>query len=75
MLHARREAATDRAAAARLISFEQLLDGLVWAASLGELAEHLSLDVHTARVRRSMLEEAEVDAIRAHLREQVPAAM
>lgn len=67
VLHARREAATDRAAAARLIDFEQLLDGLLWAASLGELAEHLGVDVHTARVRLSMLTEAEVETARARL--------
>lgn len=66
ILHARRERATDAAAARRLIPLACLAAALCWTGNERELADELWVDVHTVRVRlagltsheRSLLEEA-----------------
>lgn len=55
VLHARRERATDAAAARRLIPIEQLLEALRWTGNERELADELWVDVHTVRMRLASL--------------------
>jgi hypothetical protein len=65
VLHARRERATDAAAARRLITLEQLVDAMRWTGEVRELADCLWVDQHTVRVRLASLTPAEERALEA----------
>jgi hypothetical protein len=57
---AREERAVAELAARRLITIEQLADGLSWTQDPAELAEHLWVDAPTLRARMSGLDPIEV---------------
>lgn len=54
------ERAVDRIAARRLITVEQLLDGLRWTRDPDQLAEHLWVDLPALRARMDGLDPIEV---------------
>ncbi|AAN12603.1 metallo-protease [Mycobacterium phage Che9c] len=57
---AREERMVDEIAARRLITFDQLLDGLRWSRRPRELAEHLWVDEPTLQTRMATLDPLEV---------------
>ncbi|MBU8824178.1 hypothetical protein [Mycolicibacterium goodii] len=57
---AREERIVDEIAARRLITFDQLLDGLRWSRRPRELAEHLWVDEPTLQTRMATLDPLEV---------------
>jgi phosphatidylserine/phosphatidylglycerophosphate/cardiolipin synthase-like enzyme len=64
VLNARRERATDIAAARRLIPIDLFIEALRWTGNERELADELWVDVHTIRVRFASLtatERARID--------------
>lgn len=63
------ERLVDRLAAERLISLDDLVDAMVWAYDVEELAVVLWVDEQTARTRLANLTEAEGRAIQARLDE------
>lgn len=63
VLHARRERATDAAAARRLIPLERLAVALQWTGNERELADELWVDIHTVRVRLASLRPGERRAL------------
>ena len=59
----RQEERTDRRAAARLITLDDLADALLWCLGVDELAEHLHVDQRTVRARIRSLTPPEKDYI------------
>lgn len=67
-LRRRQERDADRLGASRLITAEQLVDGLLWAQDEHELADELDVDVETVRVRLAGLTETEKTEINRRIR-------
>lgn len=66
--NAKRERATDVAAARRLIPIGGLAEALLWTGDIHELAVELWVDLHTIRTRLASLTSAERRHVEAHLR-------
>lgn len=67
VLHARRERATDAAAARRLITVPLLIEALRWTGNARELADELWVDVPTVHMRLACLTDREKARIQVAL--------